>query len=235
MGFGLLFIGYFTATLMSVNTFGAFFRLIGYVVTLAAAGRLSKYNRSFLYLEIAAALMTVISAALAVFDVTSFLYTEMLISSNPFGAFVTAAGYTEMILSLAFNIAMLFAMRSIAIETGEGRIAVGAVRNLVFVFAYYVIYAVGALPVSFNENLLKVLNVTAFLLYFVWIILNLVLIYTCYARICDENDVDMQRKPSRFAFVNKMRAASDERERRAAEERAEYRRQKKEKRQNKGK
>lgn len=235
MGFGLLFIGYFVATLMSVNTFGAIFRVIGYAVTFAAAGKLSKYNRSFLYLEIAAALMTAISAVLAVFDVTSFLYKEMLISSDPFSSFVTAAGYAEMALSLVFNAAMLYAVRNIALETGVGKIAVSSMRNLVFVSVYYVLYVIGALPLNFSENILSVLNVTAFLLYFVWIILNLVLIYTCYARICDENDVDMQRKPSRFAFVNKMRAASDEREQRAAESRAEYRRQKKEKRQNRRK
>ena len=63
------------------------------------------------------------------------------------------------------------------------------------------------------------------ILYFVCIILNLVLIFSCYSRICDENDVDMARKPSRFAFVNKLRGESEQRQREAAERRAEQRRQ----------
>lgn len=235
MGFGWLFIGYFVATLMSVNTFGSVFRIVGYAITFAAAGKLSKYNRSFVCFEIAAALMTAVSAVLAVFDVTSLLYQEMLIPSDPFSSFVTVAGYIEMVLALVFNIAMLYAIRSIALETGVGKIAVSAMRNLVFIVVYHVLYFVGALPVEFPNDFLSVLTVTVFLLYFVWIILNLILIYTCYAKICDENDVDMQRKPSRFAFVNKMRAASDEREQRAAERQAEYRRQKQERRQNRRK
>ena len=62
----------------------------------------------------------------------------------------------------------------------------------------------------------------ALLLYFAWIILNLILIYSCYARICDENDVDMEVKPSRFAFVNRMRQKSEERRLRLEAEREEY-------------
>ena len=36
-------------------------------------------------------------------------------------------------------------------------------------------------------------------------LLNLYMIFTCYMKICDSNDVDMKQKPSRFAFVNKKR------------------------------
>ena len=73
------------------------------------------------------------------------------------------------------------------------------------------------------------------ILYFVWIIFNLVLIYSCYARICDESDVDMEQKPSRFAFVNKMRAESEERSRAAAERQAKYKEEKRKKRISRGK
>ena len=69
-----------------------------------------------------------------------------------------------------------------------------------------------------------------FLLYFAWIILDLVLIFKCYAKICDEDDVDMPLKKSRFAFVNKFREETARREQKAADESVEYARQKLEKR-----
>ena len=45
MGFGLLFVGYFMTTLMSLNHFGAFFKLLGYIITLISALKLKKYNK----------------------------------------------------------------------------------------------------------------------------------------------------------------------------------------------
>jgi hypothetical protein len=41
--------------------------------------------------------------------------------------------------------------------------------------------------------------------------MNLYLIFRCYAEICDQSDVDMERKPSRFAFVNNYRDEMDRR------------------------
>ena len=31
------------------------------------------------------------------------------------------------------------------------------------------------------------------------------MIFTCYMKICDSDDVDMKQKPSRFAFINQKR------------------------------
>ena len=137
MGFGLLFIGYFVSTLMSVNMFGSIFRLIGYAITLLAAGKLNKYNRTFTYLEIASLIMIAVSAFLAVNDIWSFLYDSLLVNSFPFSeSFRTTVGYVEMIAALFFNASMLFAIRSIAIETEVDKIAVNSIRNLVFICIY---------------------------------------------------------------------------------------------------
>ena len=67
----------------------------------------------------------------------------------------------------------------------------------------------------------------------VWIVLQIVLIFSCYARICDEGDVEMERKPSRFAFVNKFRAELDAKQEKARRESEEYKREKMEKRREK--
>ena len=41
-------------------------------------------------------------------------------------------------------------------------------------------------------------------------ILNLYMIFSCYAKICDSDDIEMKQKPSRFAFVNEKRKAQEE-------------------------
>ena len=55
----------------------------------------------------------------------------------------------------------------------------------------------------------------------------------CYTRICDEGDVEMNRKPSRFAFINKMRAELDKREEKALESQEQYIEEKRQKREQK--
>ncbi len=226
MGFGLLFIGYMLATLMAVNSFGSFIRIIGYSIILIASGKLGKYNRSFLWMSAASVLMIAVSALLAAADVSRFMYEQLLINSNPLGdTYRLACGYAEMALSFAFHVAMLNAIRIIAMETDVRKNATAAVRNLVFIIIYNLIYVFMLLPFEAG----KYFAAPALLIYFVYIILDLVLIYSCYARICDESDVEMEQKPSRFAFVNKMRAESEQRRLDAAQKRAEYKAQRKKK------
>ena len=36
------------------------------------------------------------------------------------------------------------------------------------------------------------------------------MIFSCYAKICDSDDIEMKQKPSRFAFVNEKRKEQEE-------------------------
>lgn len=232
MGFGWLFIGYFIATLMSINIAGSFIRIVGYGIVFFAASKLNKYNRTFTYLQIATVIMLGVSLLLAASDICGFLYDEMFISVNIFTAsFERVMGIVEMCVSLVFNGALLYSIRAIAIETEVDKIAVNSIRNFIFICLYFVLNIISYLPFSFVKEYASVFSLPVLLLYFVWIVLNLILIYSCYARICDENDAEMVRKPSRFAFINKMRAEMDEKEKRASERAEEYRREKQEKKQ----
>lgn len=223
MGFGWLFIGYFMATLMSINMFGSYFRLLGYCIILFSSAKLRKYNRSFGYMSIASVLMIAVSLLLVTADISSYLYELMILDSNLLGeSFKTVVGYIEMSVTFIFNGAMLYAIRAIAIDTDVPKISVSAVRNFVFVCIYYILNLLPYLPFKIFDDFGKYFAAPALLLYFAWIILNLILIYSCYARICDENDVDMEVKPSRFAFVNRMRQKSEERRLRMEAEREEY-------------
>ena len=109
------------------------------------------------------------------------------------------------------------------VETEEKKISVAAVRNAVFVIIYAVAYCVSLLPFEFT----KYLSLPLILVRFVWIIFNLVLIFSCYARICDESDVNMEQKPSRFAFINEMRAQNEARQKEKEEKWAERANQRK--------
>ena len=230
MGFGLLFIGYFVATLMSINIAGAFIRLLGYAIVIFAAGKLKRYNGAFTYFQIAACGMLAVSLLFAVSDVFDFLYAEMYIQTNVFPQSLdNVFNIIWLVASLIFNGFMLYAIRAIAIETEVPKIAVNAVRNAIFIAIYFVLSIIAYLPFPFTEAYAGLFGAPVLLLYFVWIVLNLVLIYSCYAKICDEDDVEMERKPSRFAFVNKMRAEFDAKEKKAMEESAEYRKEKLEK------
>ena len=216
---------------MSINVAGAFIRLIGYGIIIFAAGRLNRYNGAFSYLRIAAYAMMAFSLTFALSEVFDFLYAEMFIDTDIFPQSLDKVfAVTELCASCIFNGLMLYAIHSIAIETGVSRIAVNSVRNGIFVALYFVINVIAYLPFGFSEAYAGLFGAPALLLYFVWIVLNLVLIYSCYARICDENDVEMERKPSRFAFVNKMREELDAKEQKAIESTAEYKREKLERR-----
>lgn len=233
MGFGWLFLGYFTVSFLSLNAAGALIRLAGYGIILMALGKLRKYHDAFGLAWWATVLMLAVSAALVFTSVTEYLYAELLLSSPVVSdGTLTVLGYIEQGASFIFHALMLWAIRQIALETEVNKIAVNAVRNFVFICIYQVVYVIGVLPFDSIQTFLDRLGLISLILRFVWIVLNLILIGSCYARICDEGDVDMQKKPSRFAFVNRFREENERRAQKAAEEARAYRREKQEKRNN---
>lgn len=223
MGFGLLFIGYCIATLMSVHIYGAYVSLVGYGIVFIASTKLSKYNNSFRLLEVGAILMVVVYALISASGIGSFLYEEMLVPKRIFSdSFDNIMGKVEMAVSFLFVTAMLWSIRAIAKETEVPKIVYNSARNFTFLVIYYVLFLISYLPFEFTKDYIAAFGGFVTVLNFVIIALNLVLIFSCYARICDENDVDMPQKPSRFAFVNKFRAESERRKEKAIKESKEY-------------
>ena len=226
MGFGWLFVGYFVANLMSMNMFGFAFRLLGYSLIFMAATKIRRYNTKFLYLNIGAAIMIFASLVYGAIFVCGNLYSEMLIPSSDLVTLL-CSDKTESIFStldsiagLVFHALMLYAIRDIANEVGVGKISISATRNFVFICIYKFLFFIGQLPFVFVADYVKAFALPVLVLEIVCIVLNLALIFSCYMYICDEADASMERKPSRFAFVNHMRAES-ERRRIEAEERRE--------------
>lgn len=215
MGFGLLLMGYFLGMVMSLNIFGAFFRLAGFALAAYAARKLSDYHKGFSFLTLASIISVAVSVLGAISSLSAFLYDNMIISEKLIGdGLATAFGYARYGAELVFTVALCVAISLIAKETGEIKLRYVAIRNLALYCVYFVLQIICWLPHEYVGTLLQItaLPAVAQLAGFALILLNLLMIFSCYRRICDESDVDMPQKPSRFEFVNQMRAEREEKE-----------------------
>ncbi len=206
MGFGILFFGYFLA----LPTFANFFyTLIPASVLLAIACRkLARVNIPFLRAFYIACALVPLSLASSL--LRPFLATEWI------------APYFEAVTLIVWLVWHLFALTGIewvAQETGLNKLRVKAFRNKIFA----AIYLLPAVALTLTEVLqesfpvgIRSLNtglcIAVYVVGLVVLILNLLLIYSAYARICMPEDAEMPQKPSRFAFVNERRAAAEKRE-----------------------
>ena len=223
MGFGLLFFGYFITYIMALNTFGAYFRFAGYLLMAYAATRLSEYHSRFIWSVYVSALLALMSVLSIVADFTQLIPLNIM----------NVLMYVEAAVVLVYHVTLLLAIRAIAKDTDSEKIQGNSVRNLFFIALYYILYVLSVLPTPFKESYQNNMGLPLLLLNFAWIILDLVLIASCYSRICDENDVNMERKPSRFAFVNKIRAELDAKQARARASSLQYKKEKAERKKNK--
>jgi hypothetical protein len=215
MGFGLLLMGYFLGMVMSLNIFGAFFRLAGFSLAAYAARKLSDYHKGFSFLTLASIISVGVSVLGAISSLSAFLYDNMIIAEKLISdGLATAFGYARYGAELVFTVALCVAISLIAKETGEQKLRYVAIRNLALYCVYFVLQIICWLPHEYVGTLLQItaLPAVAQRAGFALILLNLLMIFSCYRRICDESDVDMPQKPSKFEFVNQMRAEREEKE-----------------------
>ena len=238
MGFGLLFTGYFMTYLMSVSYAGSLIRFVGYALMIYAFTKLYRYNRSFKFPLYASLLLLGITGVECYVEVGEFLSEYLIIDHFEIAeSFKFVLSTVDDVVMFVFQGCLLYAIRAIAKETEAKNLPYLAARNFVFICVYQLLLALTWVPFAFVEDYKRYFSMPIYLLYFAWIILNLVLIFKCYANICDEGDVDMPLKKSRFEFINKIREETARREQKAADDSVEYARrklvQRKEKRQNK--
>lgn len=210
MGFGLLFIGYFIALLMSVNSYGFAFEIVGYAIMLSAVGKLSEYKHSLSRASLALLAMALCS----VYD--GFRYLDELLSLNV-PLFQDSVTFTVSLISsaatLAFHALLLLAIRDIAKDAEENGVAkksyfalTAAILSCVLEFSF----AIGGTFLSADSAALRILALISTLVRILYPVAVLFFIYTCYARICAPEDMDMPQRPSRFAFINRMRERREE-------------------------
>lgn len=218
MGFGILFIGYLIASVLSINPFGDITRLIGFSIILFALVKLSPHAKGFRaakYFSLALILASGASGALTLAerfgaDVGAFALTKQILL------------YSVTVLFYAFHLFLLFGIRELARAVELSKLADKALRNFIIGSFYFVLTFVGSLDTPFKESFANYLGLPTLVIGLVWYILNAVLIYSCYMWICLEGDENMERKKSRFEFVNKINEALDKKEENAMKSTVEY-------------
>lgn len=205
MGFGLLFLGYVITFISSMNPFGAYIRAFGSILLFVSAKKLGQYNRFFKYSMYSSVLFIALSFATATFSAFDILYENLLISTDPIPQIADdILKYLIAVSALLFNGTLLFAIRKIAIETESDGIATSCISNAFFMGVYFVLYALlYLLPGDIGVSYTKYMSMPIVLLNLAWLIMNAVLIFRCYVRICDENDVDMEKKESKFKIFGR--------------------------------
>jgi hypothetical protein len=234
MGFGLLFIGYFLHYLLGLNQLITFTTLAGCAMMYAGLSVLSLYCHTFRF-----ARYTTLAIALTAFYRTAQGLTELFSFTLPFvnDTVSYCVSFAELLLTVVFHVFLAIAIKEICMRTGVQKNAVHALTNMVAVLLYAVMWvwysgvAQVTHMVSFNPTARSysgVLYGLTMLMKLVWIIGNLILIGSCYRRICPAGQEDASRpvKPSRFAFVNDMREKYRKSEEKARREDLAYRQEK---------
>lgn len=217
MGWGHLFFGYFLTFLLGLHpTFAIFSTVPGCLFMLFGLKRLSLYCRSFHYALWCAPLM----AAVSIGGIVGGLLTappETATAAEWLRAISSYAGrgavaWLDFAAVLLFHAALALAIKEIATRVGVPKNAVRAVRNFIIVGLWAVCFVLtSALPADTG----KLLTGPAMLMMLIWAFCNCILLYSCYMRIAPAEQAEEQRKPSRFAWVNRMRDAYEEKTQKA--------------------
>ena len=220
MGFGLLFIGYFLEYLIGMNDISVFTHLLGYMVMFAGLSQLRLYCRAFSYAQYCTvplmllAIYRTFAGLPELFDISFTFVTE----ARTF--WITLA---DLALVSLFHVLLAIAIMEICNRTGVKKNAVIAIRNLLIVFLYDAAYV----GLTFSSGKSVTLYGVTLLLQLIWVIGNLVLIGSCYMRICPagQENMDKQRSPSRIPWIARLQEKYQKSEDKAIAQDKAYRKQ----------
>lgn len=227
MGWGILFLAYFMAFFVPLS----YLHLIGYAVVAWALIKLKDYRPAFMNAVWWLIPLSVCCAYHIFCNVWELLpgfgvaVPELTFINNTVTAIVCIV---ESALIFCYHFVLLRQVRGFASELELPGIAKRSDWGLWLVSIQCSCYILAMILELVGWGL-DLFSAIAALLQFAWAIFNLINLFTCYMYICPEGDEDMERKPSRFAFVNEFREKMDERDRRAKEKEAAYMEQKKNK------
>ena len=215
MGFGLLFIGYFIAFLMSVNNYGFAFQIVGYAIMFSAIGKLSEYKHRLSATTIPLFLLSLCSLYDAGNLLASLVNMRLALFSeeNQFWVSIFA-----IVISTVFQVLLLSGIREIGRDADAEGIPVRAVWSILVVCLVgvwkLVLSLMSTLPDIDTSKAFRLLTLGAALVSLLYPVVILAFLYSCYAKICAPEDTEMEARPSRFAFINRWR---EEREKKADE------------------
>lgn len=221
MGFGLLLIGYvfsFVATagmgefIFAGMLFGGFLMYLGLC-------ELKKYSPVFIYPLIGSILIIICSVFKTLIWVNSWLSLEIGFLTP---AVVSVFDWTKFALYFVYDITLLYGISDLSRRVEYPETRQKAFRNMIFVGIYSLCQILMFFPISFIESDKAFFLTLLLILQVIYTVLNAFLIFKCYAMICPAGQEEMPRKPSRFAFINKIREIRDAKEEKAIDEMKNY-------------
>ena len=196
MGFGLLFFACFLTYFGALTPIGAFTYVLGSAIMLYALYKLSAENIFFAISAVLSALLMLLSMVIVVLDVFGSVGTLYLV-------LVEIQVYVAPLLLIT----MLVATYKIAKAVDLRKIQAWSVVNVFFVSIYLVCDMVSLFV--YNAEALKRLGLVCLITQVMFSAFMLVILFNCYARICYEDDKDMQGKNSGIPIFNFLNKAFD--------------------------
>lgn len=221
MGFGLLLIGYTFAFVARVGLGDYIFAgmLLGGFLMYLGLSELKKYSPVCIYSQILSILIFFLSLFGALIWADSTFMLELGFGTEQYKLIYE---WLKFILGLLFNVAMLLGLIDVSNRVDYPETRTKAIRNLAFVAVFNVFQLLMLFPIPFILNDKAFFNTLLLIIQLIYTLANAFLLFNCYAMICPAGQEDMPRKPSRFAFVNKMRAIRDAKEEKAIEDMKNY-------------
>ena len=192
MGFGLVFIGYLFMFSFTPYGFDILPDIVGFGIAFLGVKGLADYGcgwdilKKYFLVLFPASFITFVIQVLGVIKPDTF--------QIPFWSFIYEA------VIFFYNILLFVAIYKIAEDVEMRSIKIKAQRNMIMGVIYFVIGILLKLPVPAVQkvvNLLKTRYAAGALFYlygYVWLFLNLAVIFSCYMWICAQGDEDMPMK-----------------------------------------
>ncbi len=207
MGFGLLFFGYMM--LLSVPYKGIDFPpdVIAYTLILIALTKLGKYGKKIRIASFFSIGLLALSAVKLAYQV-GVLFTPIPT------VVINAVTIADMVLTLPFYFFMLIGFSRLASEVELPKLSGKCRRNFGIVCFFY---AITLFTYLYGNSIPLITGVTKGHIYamqqlsgYIMRIMNIILIASCYMRICLEGDEDMPYKPNKFeAFMTNLLKGDD--------------------------
>ena len=217
MGFGYLFLGYLVTFLLHTVAgalgVGSLAMLLGCMLMWMGFRSLRLYCAGFAFAEWS--LYSLL--ALGCYRLAEDLSTLFLWNMAFFGDASTVLAWIEFVLIMVFHAALLSAIREIGMEVGLQQISAAAIRNMILVALYAVLYALYWIPDLMGDAAKGYLTLSITLLNLGWIFCDLWLLLTCAKDIVAEGQEEIEPKRYKWEFLNRVGDRFEENMKRAAE------------------
>lgn len=200
MGFGTLFIGYIL--LFNIAWF-SYTDVLAAAVMLTGLYKLSTVEKHYRISAVFSGLFLLLGGVEFVAEVTG-----MTAGGAPW--YLTVPRY---LLLLALTVSVLLGIRKSAKGVGLESLASRCEYTLAtppLVYAGSVLLDLPFLYAKADTLTFRIVGAAVLFAGFVMHVINALTIYKAYAHICLPEDLDMKEKPSRFAFVNRLREKNEE-------------------------